>query len=83
MLARDQVVRLVHLSWNTVRSTVDAAVAYGRACEKYQGVWFIGIGEISWKKRHVHCIQVYDLESKRPLWTGAHRDEDLLRRFFE
>ncbi len=82
MLAWDQVARLFHVSWNTVRSAVDAAVAYGRACEHYQGVRFIGIDEISRKKGHIYHTQVYDLEGKRLLWTGAHRDKDSLRRFF-
>jgi transposase len=83
MLAWDQVARLFHVSWNTVRSAVDAAVAYGRACEQYRSVRFIGIDEISRKKGHVYHTQVYDLEGKRLLWTGAHRDKDSLRRFFE
>jgi transposase len=82
MLAWDQVARLFHVSWNTVRSSVDAAVAYGRAREHYQRVRFIGIDEISRKKGHVYHTQVYDLEGKRLLWTGAHRDKDSLRRFF-
>ena len=82
MLAWDQVARLFHVSWNTVRSAVDAAVAYGRAREQYQGVRFIGIDEISRKKGHVYHTQVYDLAGKRLLWTGAHRDKDSLRRFF-
>ena len=82
MLAWDQVARLFHVSWNTVRSAVDAAVAYGRAREQYQRVRFIGIDEISRKKGHVYHTQVYDLEGKRLLWTGAHRDKDSLRRFF-
>jgi transposase len=82
MLAWDQVARLFHISWNTVRSAVDAAVAYGRAREQYQRVRFIGIDEISRKKGHVYHTQVYDLEGKRLLWTGAHRDKDSLRRFF-
>jgi transposase len=82
MLAWDQVARLFRVSWNTVRSAVDAAVAYGRAREQYQRVRFIGIDEISRKKGHVYHTQVYDLEGKRLLWTGAHRDKDSLRRFF-
>ena len=45
----DQVAKLFDVSWNTVRSAVDAAVAYGRAREDYQGVRFIGIDEISRK----------------------------------
>jgi transposase len=83
LLPWDQVARLFNVSWNTVRSAVDAAVAYGREREDYRGVRFIGIDEISRKKGHVYHTQVYDLEEKRLVWTGAHRDKDSLRRFFE
>lgn len=82
MLPWDQVARLFGVSWNTVSSAVDAAVAYGREREDYQGVRFIGIDEISRKKGHVYHTHVYDLERKRLIWTGANRDKDSLRRFF-
>jgi transposase len=72
---------------------VDAAVSYGREREDYRSVRFtclrrsrgrqVGIDEISRKKGHVYHTQVYDLENKRFLWTGAHRDKDSLRRFFD
>jgi len=76
MLPWDQVARLFGVSWNTVSSAVDAAVAYGREREDYRGVRFIGIDEISRKKGHVYHTQVYDLERKRLIWTGANRDKD-------
>lgn len=83
LLPWDQVARLFGVSWNTVRSAVDAAVAYGREREDYRGVRLIGIDEISRKKGHIYHTQVYDLERKRLIWTGAGRDKDSLRRFFE
>ena len=83
LLPWDQVARLFNISWSTVRSAVDAAVAYGKAKEDYQGVKFIGIDEISRKRGHTYHTNVYDLEKKRLIWSGAHRDKDSLRRFFE
>jgi transposase len=83
LLPWDQVARLFNVSWNTVASAVEAAVAYGREREDYRDVRFIGIDEISRKKGHVYHTQVYDLERRRLIWTGAHRDKDSLRRFFE
>jgi hypothetical protein len=53
LLPWDQVVRLFNVSWNTVRSAVDAAVAYGRQQEDCRDVRIIGIDEISQKKGHV------------------------------
>jgi transposase len=83
MLPWDQVAKLFNVSWNTVRAAVEAAVEYGRQQEEYKGVRFIGIDEISRKKGHTYHTNVYDLEKKRLIWSGAHRDKDSLRRFFE
>jgi len=83
LLPWDQVARLYKVSWNTVRSAVEAAVEYGREREDYGGVRFIGIDEISRKKGHTYHTNVYDLERKRLIWSGAHRDKDSLRRFFQ
>jgi transposase len=83
LLPWDQVARLFNVSWNTVRGAVEAAVEYGREREDYQGVRFIGIDEISRKKGHTYHTNVYDLERKRLIWSGAHRDKDSLRRFFQ
>jgi len=83
LLPWDQVARLFNVSWNTVRSAVEAAVAYGREHEDYRGVRFIGIDEISRKRGHVYHTNVYDLERKRLIWSGAHRDKDSLLRFFQ
>jgi transposase len=83
LLPWDQVARLFHVSWGTIRSAVEAAVDYGREREDYQGVRFIGIDEISRKKGHTYHTNVYDLERKRLIWSGAHRDKDSLRRFFQ
>jgi len=83
MLPWDQVAKLFNVSWNTARAAVAAAVEYGRQRETYRGVRFIGIDEISRKKGHTYHTNVYDLERKRLIWSGAHRDKDSLRRFFE
>jgi transposase len=79
----EQVARLFGVSWNTVRSAVEAAVAYGRSQETFEGIRYIGIDEISRKRGHVYHTVVYDLDRKRLIWTGAHRDKDSLREFFE
>ncbi len=78
-----EVGKLFGVSWNTVRSAVEGAVAYGREQENYKGVRHIGIDEISRKKGHVYHTNVYDLDNRRLLWSGAHRTKDSLRRFFE
>jgi transposase len=83
LLPWDQVGKLFDVSWNTVRAAVEEAVEYGRKREDYKGVRFIGIDEISRRKGHTYHTNVYDLERKRLIWSGAHREKDSLRRFFE
>jgi transposase len=83
LLPWDQVGRLFNVSWNTVRAAVEAAVEYGRTQEDYKGVRIIGIDEISRKRGHTYHTNVYDLDRKRLIWSGAHRDKDSLRRFFQ
>jgi transposase len=83
MLPWDQVAKLCNVSWNTVRSAVDAAVSYGRQREPYRDVRLIGIDEISRRRGHTYHTNVYDLERRRLIWSGAHRDKDSLRRFFQ
>jgi len=67
-----EVGKLFGVSWNTVRSAVEGAVAYGREQEDYKGVRHIGIDEISRKKGHVYHTNMYDLDGRRLLWGGAH-----------
>jgi len=81
LLSWDQVPGLFHVSSNTVRGAIEGSVDYGREREDYHGVRFIGIDEISRKKGHTYHTNVYDLERKRLIWSGAHRDKDSLRRF--
>lgn len=83
LLPWDQVANHFNVSWNMVRSAVEAAVAYGRDREDYRNVRLIGIDEISRKRGHVYHTNVYDLERKRLIWSGAHRDKESLRRFFQ
>jgi hypothetical protein len=64
---------LFHCSWSTMAAAVDEAVAYGPAHHDLSGVTHIGIGEISRKRGHVYVTNVYDLESRRSLWSGEGR----------
>jgi len=78
-----EVARLFRCSWGTVAKAVDAAVSYGLAHRDLSDVTHIGIDEISRKKGHVYVTNVYDLKSKRLLWSGEDRREATLEAFFE
>jgi len=83
VLSWQQVARLFRCSWGTVAKAVEAAVEYGLAHRELSGVLYIGIDEISRKRGHVYVTNVYDLQSKRLLWSGEERKEATLEAFFD
>jgi transposase len=83
MLSWEVTARLFGVSWNTVASAVRHAVTYGLEHRDTDTVRYIGIDEISRKKGHHYVTNVYDLESKRLLWSGEGRKETTLEAFFE
>jgi len=83
VLPWQQVARLFRCSWGTVKKAVETAVEYGLAHRDLSGVIYVGIDEISRKKGHVYVTNVYDLQSKRLLWSGADRKEQTLEAFFD
>ncbi len=78
-----EVARLFRCAWGTVAHAVEEAVAYGLAHRDVSGVRHIGIDEISRKKGHVYVTNVYDLKTKRLLWSGAGRSQKTLEAFFD
>ena len=83
LLAWDQVAKLFGVHWNTVATAVRQAVAYGLEHREIGGVIYIGVDELSRKKGHVYVTNVYDLSTRRLLWSGEGRSKETLRRFFD
>ena len=83
ILTWKEVAKLFHCSWSTVEAAVDGAVAYGMAHRDLSGVTHIGIDEISRKRGHVYVTNVYDLKSRRLLWSGEGRARETLEGFFD
>lgn len=78
-----QVARLFRCAWGTVATAVEEAVAYGLAHRDLEGLTHIGIDEISRKRGHVYVTNVYDLVSKRLIWSGEGRSKETLEAFFD
>ncbi len=78
-----QVAQLFQCSWGTVATAVEEAVAYGLSNRDLEGLTHIGIDEISRKRGHVYVTNVYDLETKRLVWSGEGRKEETLKAFFD
>lgn len=83
LLAWDVVGKLFGFHWNTVRKAVKNIVDYGLEHRDTDNVLYIGIDEISRKRRHVYQTQVYDLTKKRLLWSGQDRTAETLKAFFD
>jgi len=83
VLTWKQVAALFCCSWSTVAAAVDEAVAYGMAHRDLSAVTHIGIDEISRKRGHVYVTNVYDLNSRRLLWSGEGRAKETLEGFFD
>ena len=77
-----QVARLFRCAWGTVATAVEEAVAYGLAHRDLGELTHIGIDEISRKRGHVYVTNVYDLGSKRLVWSGEGRSKETLEAFF-
>jgi len=82
LLAWDVVARLFGVRWSTVYQAVESAVEHGLARRDLSGVVIIGIDELSRRKQHVYHTNVYDLSTKRLLWSGEGRSEKTLEDFF-
>jgi len=74
--------RLFGVHWNTVATAVRQAVAYGLEHREIGGILYIGIDELSRQKGHVYVTNVYDLTTRRLLWSGEGRSKETLQQFF-
>jgi len=84
-LSWSQVAEAFRTSWHTVASSVELAVAWGRAHMKMTGITAVGVDEIAWGNGHTYATVVYQINEgcKRLLWVGEKRTEQTLRGFFD
>jgi transposase len=78
-----EVARLFRCAWGTVASAVHFVVKHGLENRDLSGVTHIGIDEISRKKGHEYLTTVYDLKTRKLIWSGDGRTQETLRQFFD
>lgn len=85
LLAWDVVARLFGVSWATVVTAVEQAVAYGLARRDLTGLRVIGVDELSRRRGHIYHTNVYDIGSspRRLIWSGEGREKKTLEAFFD
>jgi transposase len=66
-----------------VAAAVDFVVTYGLEHRDLSGITHIGIDEIARRKGHKYLTNVYDLKTKKLIWSGEGRSQQTLRQFFE
>jgi hypothetical protein len=66
-----------------VAAAVDFVVQYGLENRDLSGITHIGIDEIARRKGHNYLTNVYDLGTRKLIWSGEGRSEQTLRQFFE
>jgi len=79
-----QVAEAFRTSWYTVYSSIEMAVAWGRAHQDLDGITAIGVDEMAWGRGHRYVTVVYQIDRacKRLLWIGEHRKAKTLLGFF-
>jgi transposase len=77
------VARLCRVSWRTVGRACERVVAAELDPGRLDGLFRIGVDEISWRKHHKYLTLVVDHDRAKVVWGAAGKDSATLDRFFD
>lgn len=78
------VARLLRTSWETVAGIVGRVVADHLDRRRLEGLFRIGVDEVSWRKGHRYLTVVADHDrGGAVVWAGEGRDRKALERFYD
>jgi len=77
------IARLCRVSWRTVGRACERVVASELDPGRLDGLFRIGVDEISWRKHHKYLTLVVDHDRARVIWGAAGRDATTLDQFFD
>ncbi|MCA1713524.1 MAG: ISL3 family transposase [Actinobacteria bacterium] len=80
---KDALRRLVGIDWDTVGRICDRVVADELDPGRLDGLFDIGVDEISWKKHHNYLTLVVDHDTNKVVWGAQGRDAKTLDGFFD
>ena len=80
---RTAVARLCRVSWRTVGRACERVVATELDPDRLDGLFRIGVDEISWRKHHKYLTLVVDHDRGRVIWGAKGRDAKTLDAFFD
>ena len=75
--------QLCRVSWRTVGRAVERVVAAEIDPDRLDGLFRIGVDEISWRKHHKYLTLVVDHDRGQVIWGAEGRDSMTMDRFFE
>jgi transposase len=77
------IARLCRVSWRTVGRACARVVAAELDPARLEGLFRIGVDEISWRKHHKYLTLVVDHDRAKVVWGGSGRDAATLDGFFD
>lgn len=79
---KTSIARLCRVSWRTVGRACARVVAAELDPNRLDGLFRIGVDEISWRKQHKYLTLVVDHDSARVVWGAEGKDAGTLDKFF-
>lgn len=80
---RTSIARLCRVSWRTVGRACERVVATELDPGRFDGLFRIGVDEISWRKHHKYLTLVVDHDRGVVVWGAKGRDSATLDEFFD
>jgi transposase len=80
-MAKAPIAALMRISWDTVGRIVDRVVAERLDARRLDGLRLVGVGEVSYRRRHRYLTVVAD--TGRIVWCAKGRNSAALQAFFD
>jgi transposase len=75
--------RLMGINWRTVGTIVERVVRTKLDPERLEGLYVIGVDELSFRRHHEYVTVVVDHLKQRVVWVGEGKGEKTLLKFFD
>jgi transposase len=75
--------RLLRIDWDTVGRIIERVIATGLDAARLDGLFVIGVDEVSWRKGHSYLTMVSNHTTGKFVWGKEGKDTATLDSFFE
>lgn len=75
--------RLVRIDWDTVGRIIERVTADGLDPERLEGLFCVGVDEVSWRKNHSYITLVSNHRTGKFVWGKQGKDAATLDAFFD